>query len=737
MQRLACPLAALLLFACEGPEGPAGPAGERGPAGPEGAPGAPGEMGEPGEQGPPGAPGEQGEPGDSARGPIFTDGALGFTLSNPAIATDGTVTVEFEVADGEGRPLDVDGNLTEGEIEIGFVVAWLDQDDQDRPLYYTAYTVRDQTSPITNVTETQASTDRGGTLEELAPGRYRYTFGTVATDVDRSRTHTIAGYARRNLESGRVVENADIDFRPDGAAVTVSREVVTDAACNSCHQGLAFHGGSREDVKFCITCHSPQTVDPDTGNTTDMKVMIHKLHMGANLPSVQMGQPYQIIGFRQRVYDYSDVHFPQQMNRCESCHEGAQADIAYERPDFDSCVACHDNIAFETPVADGMILHSGGTQPQDSPCEVCHPASGSLAGITEMHAKGLLDPAGPQVDVDILSIANTAPGATPTVRFEVQVDEAPRDIATAPLSSLRFTFAGPNTDFATFWQASVQGRGASGTLAAVDAANGVFDYTVPAEAAIPADASGSYTVGVEAYIQPDGMPRFASNGDTLAFAVTDATAAPRATIVSTDKCNDCHADLAAHGSQRKDPNYCVTCHQPNQVGEERFARLEGSQRVFIPSTDMRVMIHKIHAGSNLEQGYVVGGFPPPSESNPGGRLVDFGGVDYPGKLGYCEGCHVSGTYGIPLTQASLPSLTEYRVCTEPVDDDADDYCDGDFWTVDEAVFVNPAAAACGGCHDGIDAQAHYELNTTLSGVESCATCHGAGSTWDVEIVHGN
>ena len=58
----------------------------------------------------------------------------------------------------------------------------------------------------------------------------------------------------------------------------------------------------------CATLRRP--TDPDTGNTLDMKVFIHKIHMGANLPSVKAGKPYQIIGFNQGVSDWSDVVFP-------------------------------------------------------------------------------------------------------------------------------------------------------------------------------------------------------------------------------------------------------------------------------------------------------------------------------------------------------------------------------------------------------------------------------------------
>ena len=99
------------------------------------------------------------------------------------------------------------------------------------------------------------------------------------------------------------------------------RDVIKTASCNKCHDQLAFHGGSRRGMEMCVLCHTPQTVDPDTGNTVDMPVMTHKIHMGKELPSVQAGGKYQIIGHNQIESDYSTVGFPADVRRCEVCHE--------------------------------------------------------------------------------------------------------------------------------------------------------------------------------------------------------------------------------------------------------------------------------------------------------------------------------------------------------------------------------------------------------------------------------
>ena len=724
----------LLLIGCLACEGPEGPSGATGPAGPTGAVGGEGPTGA---AGPTGPTGDQGAPGEGTRGAIFTDNGVKFTITSAAI-NNGTATVDFTMTDDADRPLDINGQLSAGQFTIRWVIAWLDQEQDDGgnvvPLFYNAYTTRDQTSPPEspnpNVTETQASFEQNGTYEELAPGSYRYTFSTTVNvdAANNGKTHTVAAWAHREFDDGNEVSaSTSYDFRPDGNAVTILRNEVTDAACNSCHDGLSAHD-DRETVAVCITCHSPQSVDPDTGNTVDMKTMIHKIHMGADLPTVGNGIPYQIIGFRQTVHDYSEVHFPHDVNTCGSCHGDSQTSLALTRPSPEACLGCHDTTSFENPPPEGKVLHSGQEVPDVENCVVCHPASGGLAGITDLHLTGLLSPNVPAVTAELLSIENTGPGATPTIDFTVSVDGTAEDLVANPPARLRFTIAGPNTDYASYFSASV------GTITASTTA-GVYSVTVDPSTPIPVDAAGSYSVGAEIEVSrtvDEASVNIPATIAPLAFAVTDVTPVARRSVANDDKCNACHNDLAFHGGHRKGVAYCVTCHNPNNLNDGRFARVEDTT-VSIPSVDLRYMVHKIHAGSALSRGFVLGA-ERNLENNPEGNQVDFSNVHYPGRLGNCESCHNPGTYSFPMLGNLPVQLADYQ-CTEPTGDDEDIYCDDPFWNPVTTTAVNPAASACGSCHDSIDAEAHFELNTTLGGVEACGTCHGSGATWDVEVVH--
>ena len=725
-------LALTSLMACEGPAGP---------------PGTPGDGGGTGD---PGGPGEPGGPG---RSPYLTGPGLIVELIEATI-TAGTATATVKITDAAGVPLDRDGRYTAGAVSMSFVLAHLGVDADGDPGQYTAYT--------TNAAGQAAGQSNGAWAEiGVAQGTYRYTFAAPFTVADATRTHTVGVYGNRTFADVRHGDDDTFDFVPSGAAVTMRRDVVPDAACAQCHDTFAFHGGARKSIALCVTCHTGQSTDPDTGNTVDFKVMVHKIHRGADLASVAAGVPYRFVGFGGAVYDYSTVGYPHALADCQTCHRAPATDAGHwsSKPSVAACTSCHDQLTFEVPTQPWQTRHIGQIQPNDD-CSLCHGATSGVEPIVTRHRVPELDPMRVEPVITVTSVTNSGPGQTPTVAFTVEAPAGtPRNIRTSPLPSVRATFAGPNTDYARYWQATIQGAGAAGVLTDVDPAAGRFTWTVPATAAIPVDATGSFTVGFEYYLQytdpdPNRPPcpptsktscRLAGAPPRFPFAVTGAVA-PRRTVVEAALCNNCHVQLSFHGGGREDANYCVMCHNANNVNEERISRLEGAaNQPYVHSVHLKKMIHGIHMGDQLTQAYVLGTFPAPSVSNPVGAPHDFAETRYPSNAANCKNCHVGTTYRLPLNLPGLlPTFDQVFRCDEDPALDTDDLCEPfsaatpltNLFRPIETIVYRPEAAACMGCHDAPFAMAHAQVMTTMAGAESCATCHGPGAQYDVDRVHG-
>jgi OmcA/MtrC family decaheme c-type cytochrome len=682
----------------------------------------------------------------------FVRPGLVFKLSNAKIASDGTITVSVKVTDPQGLGLDRLGVNTPGAVAISFIAATIPKNQTQ----YTAYTTRTQVSTIrAGASAIQAGTDTGGTFTANADGDYTYKFGTKApAGFDASATHTIGVYGSRDLtlfDLGTNFAAAQLNFVPSGSAVTTVRDVIRDASCTRCHDIISFHGGSRVGVATCVLCHTPQTTDPDTGNTVDFPVMIHKIHFGSGLPSVRAGKPYQVIGFQNSVSDWSDIVFPADpganvgtnsvtkttivnggTRRCETCHEqdsgATQAANYMTNPTSAACGACHDNVNFATGEN-----HLSLPQPNDNQCKTCHTPQGELeydASIKGAHVIATESSQLKGMNFKILNVVGTA-GGKPTVTFTVKNNAGnpvPMSELTVTPGRLALVLAGPTSNpGTTSFGADVATGGyvSENATTASCGQDGTCTYTFAH--AIPADAKGTFSVGIEGrrgqMVNP-GIPNkqintvsYGGKNVVFDFSVDGSKAVSRRTVVTLEQCNGCHVALSLHGENRNRIEMCVLCHNPSETDAVTRAQSTNAAQKSAPAQGVNFteMIHRIHTGevqaTENQRPFSVVGF--------GGNLNTFNDVVFPtfhnnasvGAVNKCFMCHVNDS------QEKLP------VGLSNVKDPAG------------IIPSSPAAtSACMGCHNTPAAASHATANTTQYG-ESCTVCHSATSEFAPNKLH--
>jgi OmcA/MtrC family decaheme c-type cytochrome len=660
----------------------------------------------------------------------FIRPGLKVIVSSVTIGSNRTPVIDVSLTDRFDQPLDRLGKTTPGAISVSFVLAVYDPVAR----HYTSYTTRSVTtppdSPHPGVTAIQAGSDAGGAFTDLETGHAKYTFKTVLpSGFDQTKTHTLGIYASRNLAVVPGIDpalaksyfaNVEYDFRPDGATVTDKWDKMRDSStCLSCHDSVAqlgAHGGSRREIKLCVLCHQEQTVDPDTGNTVDMKVMAHKIHMGKNLPSVIAGTPYQIIGNAQSLHDFSTVGWPQMtqgktITNCALCHEGtiatnkgAQAGVWYSNPSRAACGSCHDDVNFATGAN-----HPGGPQADDKACAACHQPESDKefdASIKGAHTVWEKSKQLKGLNAAVVSVTNMAPGKSPTAVFKFTNGDGTAVDGTK-LATFSPILAGQTSSYSKYYRENALTKGV------FDATAGTTTYTFTA--ALPGDASGTWTVSGDFYRNAtlkrgDGKTditlREAAMNPIKYVAVSGAVT-PRRMAVATANCTACHnGGLGLHGGQRLTTEECVICHNPTEGDQARRPANAGPAE----SVSFQRLIHRIHSGDNLTQDFTVIGF--------GGSTNNFNEVRYPSDRRDCAKCHVGTSYTLPLP-TGIASVTTLRDYFAP---------------------QGPATAACLGCHDSKDTAAHAYLNTTTfpgstTPAEACATCHSTGKDWAVEKVH--
>jgi len=650
---------------------------------------------------------------------------LTITITSATIASDGTITAVYTLTDPSGLPLDAGGVSTPGAISLSYVAAMLPNNQEQ----YVAYTTRANSGPAIPSTN-QPNADSGGVATNTGPGQYQYVFHTKApSGFDVTATHTIGIYGTRDLTDfslGINYASGVFNFVPNGAKVTHTHEIIKTESCNTCHDQLSWHGGRRRGVEMCVLCHTQQNMDTTTGGSLDLKVIIHEMHMGKNLPSVIAGKPLIVTGT-----DFSKIAYPADPGdprRCETCHSqttgAAQATAYFTRPTRVACGACHNDVNFASGVN-----HPGGPQPDDNLCSQCHIPQGEMdfdASIKGAHVAPSASSLLSGLAVNITKVQNGTAGTAPVVSFTVQ-DGSGKPLPLSQLGSISFTMAGPTTDYGhtSFGSdtASTPGYVTESAAKANCDASGNCMYTFTHT--VPAKATGTYAIGVEARRTETVLPgttiqqsiTYGAPNKVVYFSVDGSTVAPRRQVVATANCNQCHVALSIHGSLRNNTEYCVMCHNPSNTDAAVRAQAQNPADKAAPPQGITfpLLVHRIHDGVKMAAdggSYTVVGF--------GGSHNDFSTTLYPGmapngeniSLANCSTCHVNGS------EANLPIGLNNAVNPQG--------------------YMNPegaTATACSGCHVALDAAAHFAANTPPSLGESCTVCHQPGAAFDVNKVH--
>jgi OmcA/MtrC family decaheme c-type cytochrome len=521
-------------------------------------------------------------------------------------------------------------------------------------------------------------------------------------------------------------------------------------------------------------------------------------------PTPLLGQRYSIVGYRStelvigKVVNRSDndqparlvaegIGYPRDLRDCDACHGGApQADQQWQAMSRRTCGSCHPDVWYGTGSTDTVhFAHLGGPQADDARCVNCHLAPGGpspdklYADTRDVHVPPYRHANYAKPQVDVVQVLNLTPGKAPTVVFKaydqggtISPLNTTTSAGTSPvpraLSRVAITISGPTTDYLTGNFASTNTLPATEAvpLGAVADANGQFSYTFGN--VLSSTASGTWAVGMEARRMmatvhynalTDTFPwpytgetitESASNRvqyvDTATGSMWTGNPVARRQVVTTDVCNVCHGNLNLHGGLRRDLEYCLMCHSPDQTDWVRRPKQAGGNVNLATvasasvhgtydnreerSVHLKVLIHRIHTGESSGAAGLGAAAPFAVYGYPGGSkaVYFFDDIRFPNSLANCRLCHVEETFLIE----ALPATAQPTVANETGSIlHASTLAHGAFEPK-----VLPIQSACMSCHDTGVGRSHA-AGHTVGTVEACATCHG-GSTGSLSIpgAHG-
>ena len=170
--------------------------------------------------------------------------------------------------------------------------------------------------------------------------------------------------------------------------------------------------------------------------------------------------------------------------------------------------------------------------------------------------------------------------------------------------------------------------------------DGVYLYKFATVLPADYDTNATHTLGI--YARRDllefDLDRYVANELDDFIPSGQGVAVPR-DIVTTETCNRCHDPLAIHGGARTEVGLCILCHNPTQSIDPDTG----------DSVDMPYMVHKIHAGAHLENGYTIIGYRQ--------GVHDYSHVEFPATLNDCEICHTGGIPTGDFPEVANPNPT--------------------------------------------------------------------------------
>jgi OmcA/MtrC family decaheme c-type cytochrome len=690
-----------------------------------------------------GAPGRDGVDGqDGADAVILADIIpinpildLSNTISYDQVS--GRVTIHFFLTDEDGNGIDVTTNAYELRVYASELIANADG------------TNGQSWNQLWNERGTPAAEDPDDrlpgvlTLVDAATGEYTYvTEATLPASPNVQRV-TMRARWRETINGVRWVfanpVNTSYDFLqadPGTELAASGADMVTTAACETCHGariGDVGHGGGYTQTKTCNHCHNASYMATRNGGEGDLAFMIHRIHNAGVFPQLEGG------------VDFSHVTYPQHINTCAKCHNGPNADVAFD--DFTTvitranCGSCHDNVDFTTGDGHGTL---GGIRLDDTECDTCHQGDNTAVG-TEPDSLGKTVALGPvNAHDEARLVARDAPQNVP--EYAVTIDMTPPANGThyvageAPVVTVTLSggavavnyLAAPEegTTDGAMAVANLYVYGPRAEAIPVLATDTIHDpgYVAPptqghsmlstsADPQLRTDATGFkyQLLPIPADMEPGTyMVRFEGEdyGTPGAPAVPEYWTASSAVSniqigqaeetakVSGDACTNCHGDTIMHlegahpHHQPFDTDGCLGCHDKS-----------GNYGDYIGNR-----AHAVHAASTTGDLFAFG-------------ARDWSHITFPQDVNNCTICHTDTTTDTPVWRT--PDEVACGGChgADP------DVVPADWPDVDPDRILREAAAAQHMATMGGD------FDATTPPTLQCTVCHGEGQIADLYDTH--